>query len=112
MLPLFRNIQATFYNKGIFDKFGVPYPKDGMTYDEAIELAKKVTRSVDGVQYYGLFPGNPAIQLGQLSQTFLDGKTDEPLLSSDNFASFAMSAAFCLTSPVISSMMPIWFNSW
>ncbi|MDF2721754.1 MAG: family 1 extracellular solute-binding protein [Paenibacillus sp.] len=85
MLPLFRNIQATFYNKGIFDKLGVSYPKDGMTYDDAIELAKKMTRTLDGIKYYGFFPGNPAIQLGQLSQTFLDGKTDEPLLLSDSF---------------------------
>ncbi|MCC2686519.1 MAG: extracellular solute-binding protein family 1, partial [Paenibacillaceae bacterium] len=38
----------------IFDKFGVAYPKDGLTWDQTIELARKLTR-VDGeVQYKGL----------------------------------------------------------
>ena len=42
---------ATFYNKDIFDKFGVSYPKDGMSWDDLIELGKKLTRNEGGVQY-------------------------------------------------------------
>jgi len=43
-----------YYNKDIFDKFGVPYPKDGMTWDEAYELARTMTRTVDGTAYRGM----------------------------------------------------------
>ena len=32
-----------FYNKDVFDKFGVPYPTNDMTFDEVRELAKKLT---------------------------------------------------------------------
>lgn len=40
-LPLYNDRMALYYNKDIFDKFGVPYPKDGMTWDEVIELSIK-----------------------------------------------------------------------
>lgn len=53
-IPLFSQFNALYYNKDIFDKFGVPYPKDGMTWEETLELGKKLTRNVDGVQYTGL----------------------------------------------------------
>jgi multiple sugar transport system substrate-binding protein len=55
-LPYAVNFTALYYNKDIFDKFGVPYPKDGMTWDQTIELAKKVTRDDGGVHYRGLDP--------------------------------------------------------
>jgi multiple sugar transport system substrate-binding protein len=42
------------YNKDIFDKFAVPYPKDNMTWDEAVELAKRFNRTDGGIQYRGL----------------------------------------------------------
>jgi multiple sugar transport system substrate-binding protein len=42
------------YNKDIFDKFALPYPKDKMTWDEVIELAKRFDRNDGGVQYRGL----------------------------------------------------------
>ncbi|MEF3303629.1 ABC transporter substrate-binding protein [Paenibacillus sp. GYB003] len=53
-LPFWENFVALYYNKDIFDKFGVPYPRDGMTWDETIELAKKVSREDGGVKYQGL----------------------------------------------------------
>ncbi|TVY09457.1 ABC transporter substrate-binding protein [Paenibacillus cremeus] len=53
-LPFGASLWATFYNKDIFDRFGVPYPKDGMTWDEVYELAKKLTKNEGGVQYKGL----------------------------------------------------------
>jgi len=42
-LPLEINDYILFYNKTLFDDRGVPYPTEGMTYDEAFELAKKMT---------------------------------------------------------------------
>jgi multiple sugar transport system substrate-binding protein len=50
--------QALYYNKDLFDKFGVAYPKNGMTWDELYELAKKVTRVDGGVVYRG-FSSHP-----------------------------------------------------
>ncbi|MCC2685070.1 MAG: extracellular solute-binding protein family 1 [Paenibacillaceae bacterium] len=45
--------QVLFYNKDLFDKFGVPYPKDGMTWDQIYDIAKKMTRSEGGKEYRG-----------------------------------------------------------
>jgi multiple sugar transport system substrate-binding protein len=56
-IPVSQVMFGMYYNKDIFDKFGVAYPKDGMTWDETIELAKKLTRQEDGVQYKGLSAG-------------------------------------------------------
>jgi multiple sugar transport system substrate-binding protein len=81
-LPLYRNIVATFYNKDLFDKFGITYPKDGMTYSQAVDLAKKLTRSDGGSNYFGIFPGGYNIQRGQLSQNILDPVTGKSLLVS------------------------------
>jgi multiple sugar transport system substrate-binding protein len=53
-LPFSMGFSALFYNKDLFDKFAVPYPKDGMTWEETTELAKSMTRSDGGVSYAGL----------------------------------------------------------
>ncbi|MBE1446554.1 ABC transporter substrate-binding protein [Paenibacillus sp. OAS669] len=55
-LPFSTNYAVTYYNKDIFDKFGIPYPKDGMTWDDYLDLSRKLTRVVDGVQYSGVNP--------------------------------------------------------
>ncbi len=56
-IPFSRNFHAFYYNKDIFDKFGVPYPQDGLTWDQMLELAKKLTRMEGGTQYRGIDPG-------------------------------------------------------
>lgn len=40
--PFAMNFGMTAYNKDIFDKFGVDYPKDIMTWDELLELGKSL----------------------------------------------------------------------
>lgn len=52
-LPVYTMPQAIYYNKDLFDKFGVPYPKDGLSWDQVYELSKSLTRNEGGVQYYG-----------------------------------------------------------
>jgi multiple sugar transport system substrate-binding protein len=69
------NFNALFYNKDIFDKFGVPYPKDGMVWEDVVELGRKVTRSQDGVQYRGIDPENITRLASGLGVGFLDSKT-------------------------------------
>ncbi|MEF3304009.1 ABC transporter substrate-binding protein [Paenibacillus sp. GYB003] len=52
-IPYTLSSNVLYYNKNIFNKFGVPYPKDGMTWDEVSELAKKLTRQDGAVKYKG-----------------------------------------------------------
>lgn len=59
-IPYETHYGALFYNKDIFDKFGVAYPKDGMTWDEATSLGRTLTRTDGGLNYIGLDPSTPA----------------------------------------------------
>jgi len=79
-LPFAQDFYALFYNKDLFDKFGVAYPKDGMTWEDAIELAKKLTREDGGVQYKGLDPEGPEKLGNSLSLPFVDPKTQKAAL--------------------------------
>ncbi|CAG7644456.1 ABC transporter substrate-binding protein [Paenibacillus allorhizosphaerae] len=73
-----------FYNKDLFDKFGVPYPKDGMQWDEVYDLAKTLTRTVDGIAYKG-FSAHPGVMMGynQLSLTPLDLKENKAAVNTN-----------------------------
>ena len=42
-----------YFNQDLFDKFGVPYPKDGLSWDELAPMIRKLTRQEGGIQYYG-----------------------------------------------------------
>jgi len=51
------NSTAILYNKDIFDKYGVPYPDENWTYQDMLDIAKKLTIDMDkdGVtDIYGL----------------------------------------------------------
>ncbi|TNJ66779.1 extracellular solute-binding protein [Paenibacillus hemerocallicola] len=52
-LPYQMNSLVLFYNKDLFDKFGVPYPKDNMTWNETADIVRRTTRQDGGVQYIG-----------------------------------------------------------
>jgi multiple sugar transport system substrate-binding protein len=80
-IPYTSNFNALYFNKDIFEKFGVPFPKDGMTWDEVIELAKKLTRNEGGVQYVGLDPDNLIRISSPLTNTYFDKKTGKANLS-------------------------------
>jgi multiple sugar transport system substrate-binding protein len=86
-LPYVNNYFAMFYNKDIFDKFGAPYPKDNMTWEDTIELAKKVSRNEDGRQYLALQIGNFATFGRGLSLPVVDPKTDKAILNTDGWLS-------------------------
>ncbi|TVY07085.1 ABC transporter substrate-binding protein [Paenibacillus cremeus] len=81
-LPVFTQNVILFYNKDIFDKFGVPYPKNDMTWDDLQELAKKLNRNDGGKQYLG-FASSPShtLRANQYSLTFLDPKTDKATIN-------------------------------
>jgi multiple sugar transport system substrate-binding protein len=79
-IPFDLNQQVLLYNKDIFDKRGVPYPKDGMTWDDVLELSKKLTFNEGGVQYRGLVPPNPENLVRTKSLPFADPKTNKSLI--------------------------------
>lgn len=74
-LPYTLQFNALYYNKDIFNKFGVPYPKDGMTWDDAIEIGRKLTRTDGGVTYRGLSYEHIERLAFPLSPDFVDRKT-------------------------------------
>ncbi|CAG7614056.1 ABC transporter substrate-binding protein [Paenibacillus allorhizosphaerae] len=81
-LPAYNNTFGLFNNKGLFDKFGVPYPKDGMTWEEVGDLGRKITQMYDGVQYRGFFPDGVNRMINQITLTQLD-KNDKSMLTTE-----------------------------
>lgn len=77
-LPIYINNNLMFYNKDLFDKFGVSYPVDGMTWDDTYSLAKKLTRYDNGIQYVGFsyhFLNGNMLWLNSYGQEEMDSKT-------------------------------------
>ncbi|MEF3306962.1 ABC transporter substrate-binding protein [Paenibacillus sp. GYB003] len=84
-LPSYHNPFGLFYNKDLFDKFGVPYPKDGMTWDEVRDLSLKLTRKDGGVQFRGLYADFLYRGARQLSLPYADFKTNKATLNTDDW---------------------------
>lgn len=82
-IPQEMGVIGLHYNKEIFDLFGVEYPTDHMTWDEAIELAGQLTAERNGVQYRGLEMGSYTFPLKQLSVTLTDPKTGNVQLTEE-----------------------------
>lgn len=85
-LPFRMNIPALFYNKDIFDRFGIAYPKEGMTWEETIDLARKLTRDDGGVQYLGLYVGGVDRFAMGLTLPYVNKQTNEAVLTTDSWA--------------------------
>jgi multiple sugar transport system substrate-binding protein len=81
-LPYSTTLWSMVYNKDIFDKFGVAYPKDEMTWDDVYELAKKVTRNDGGIQYYGVDYQTLQVLAEPLSIVVVDPKTERAAINS------------------------------
>lgn len=84
-LPWTMHFNATYYNVDLFDKFGVEPPHDGITWDEARDLAVKLTRKEDDVQYRGLEPDVPSRMASVFSQGYLDTTTNKATLNNDTW---------------------------
>ncbi|TNJ62032.1 extracellular solute-binding protein [Paenibacillus hemerocallicola] len=85
-LPINVNYHAMYYNKDIFDKFGVPYPTDGMLWQGVIDLANRVTRMDGGVQYRGFDPGSTVQWMSQpLAIAAIDPLTDKATMNNDSW---------------------------
>jgi multiple sugar transport system substrate-binding protein len=54
-LPYRSDFWALYYNKDIFDKAGVAYPTNDMTWEQYREMAKKLTSGSGATQVYGAY---------------------------------------------------------
>ncbi|WP_079910935.1 ABC transporter substrate-binding protein [Paenibacillus sp. 32352] len=80
-LPSSMQAMSLMYNKDIFDKFGVPYPRDGMTWDEVFGVAKQLSRKEDGIQYLGLVTSTGhVLKLSPFSLPYVDVQTNKSTL--------------------------------
>lgn len=83
-IPIQTSVETLYYNKALFDKFGVGYPKDGMTWDDAAALSARLTREDGGVQYYGFTTTiNHMLRMNQFSIPRVDPKTGKPTIQTD-----------------------------
>jgi multiple sugar transport system substrate-binding protein len=75
------------YNKDLFDRFGVPYPKDGMTWDEVYELSKRMTRNEGGILYRGLAERwmDTFFAMNPYGESYLSLTEDKANLRTDNW---------------------------
>ncbi|MBD2866393.1 extracellular solute-binding protein [Paenibacillus oceani] len=81
-LPMYTLPAPLYYNADLFDKFGVPYPTDKMTWDELYETAKKLARRDGDRQYYGLtMSPNHYMLRNQLSLNLVDPSTKKATIN-------------------------------
>ncbi|TNJ62721.1 extracellular solute-binding protein [Paenibacillus hemerocallicola] len=86
IMPYELNNNVLYYNKNIFDKFGVAYPRDGMTWNEVYEIAKKLTRLDNGVQYEGFqYNHLNMVYKNQMGLPFVDPKTNKAAINTDQW---------------------------
>ncbi|MDF2721433.1 MAG: extracellular solute-binding protein family 1 [Paenibacillus sp.] len=94
-LPFDFNHWGMFYNKDLFDKRGVAYPKDGLTWDDVLELNKKLTFQDGGVQYRGIIPVNLEGLSRVRSTVWVDPNTNKALVDTpSNKAIFELFRSF------------------
>jgi multiple sugar transport system substrate-binding protein len=84
-LPFSTNFSIMLYNKDIFNRFGAPFPKDGMTWDEIIAIAKKLEVEDGGVQYRGINPWDIRKFATPLSLPVVDPATEKAVLNTDGW---------------------------
>lgn len=78
-LPFRSDFWVLFYNKDVFDKAGVAYPGNDMTFEQYDQLARKLTNTEPGQEVYGAHyhTWRSAVQLFGIldgKNTIIDGK--------------------------------------
>ncbi|RKP56964.1 extracellular solute-binding protein [Cohnella endophytica] len=67
--------QALYYNKDLFDKYGIPYPTDGMSWEDAMRLAARFPAKKDGDDALnGLFQSSQTSNPFELVRTIGEAK--------------------------------------
>jgi multiple sugar transport system substrate-binding protein len=84
-MPFSINFGALFYNKDIFNKAGISYPHDNMSWEDVIELANKLAArdpDISGVAYDGI--NRMAVSL---RVPFVDAQTGKARLTTEEWQS-------------------------
>ncbi|MDF2716598.1 MAG: family 1 extracellular solute-binding protein [Paenibacillus sp.] len=84
-LPVYSDRMMWFYNKDLFNKFGVPYPTDDMTWDDAIAAFKRLSRMENGVQYASFRMINLPMTGSQWGVPLVDSKTGKASFQTDGW---------------------------
>lgn len=85
-IPFNANQHVLYYNKDIFDKFGVPYPTEKqLTWDEVLDIAAKLTRTENGVNYIGLSVDNLSGLAKGLGLPYLERETGNAALDTPDW---------------------------
>ncbi|TMV43039.1 carbohydrate ABC transporter substrate-binding protein [Paenibacillus mesophilus] len=87
LLPVYDLRLGVYYNKDLFDKFGVPYPKDGTTWENLLDTARKLTREESGVTYRGFATASAGagLAINQYSLGYTDPKTGKLAINTDQW---------------------------
>lgn len=115
-LPVTMLSYLVYYNKALFDRFGVPYPVDGMTWDEMIALGDRMTRSDGDEQFYGFGHASAGamIDRNHYSLAVADIQAHKPTINADERWKTFIQTLF-LNTPVIKAFdelgkIPNWAN--
>ncbi len=91
LAPTF-NSQAVFFNRGLFEKHGVPLPTDGMTWDDMLALAEMFPKDgpeeerMYGLEAYGNAGSYAMFQLGrEQGLLFADPASRKVTLNTDSW---------------------------
>ncbi|MCZ8513728.1 extracellular solute-binding protein [Paenibacillus filicis] len=85
-LPVTTNSMSLYYNKAIFDKFGVPYLKDGMSWEELFDVASKFNRTDGGKKYVGLaISPSHSMRMNPYSVPFVDPGTGKSTFGNEKW---------------------------
>lgn len=86
MMPKLQN-GSLYYNINLFDKFGVDYPSEGMTWSDTFDLAKRLTREEGGVFYQG-FQSDYEFLLDRYSRVipYVDAESKQSNLSKEEWS--------------------------
>lgn len=83
-IPISLESLTLFYNEDLFEKFGVPYPQDELSWDDVFELNLRMTRAEDNVNYVGITFGLAQhFSLNGLSAPYIDPITEKAGLSTE-----------------------------
>jgi len=83
-IPFSLNYGVMLYNKDIFNKFGIPYPGDLISFEDILPIAKKINRVENDVQYIGFAPQYADTIVGQLGVPAV-GSNDVPNLNTPEY---------------------------
>lgn len=93
-LPWTMGTLISIYNKDLFDKFGVAYPKKGITWDELYDVTRQMSRTDAGIQYRGLTMAfDHMMGLNQLEAAYYDPATFKAKYTDDTFKKVFENAA-------------------